>query len=59
MQSFEQPHDVTVSRDGIDVYVGDLGAKPTVYKFHRNMQSADDTVGMNAAGEDVDTETQI
>ncbi|KAH3841699.1 peptidyl-alpha-hydroxyglycine alpha-amidating lyase 2-like [Dreissena polymorpha] len=31
----EHPHDVTVSRDGINVYAGDIGQDPRVYKFER------------------------
>ncbi|WAR18934.1 AMDB-like protein [Mya arenaria] len=34
-KTFDEPHDVTVSRDGINVYVGDIGTQPTVYKFDR------------------------
>ncbi|XP_045156452.2 probable peptidyl-alpha-hydroxyglycine alpha-amidating lyase pgal-1 [Mercenaria mercenaria] len=30
-----QPHDVTVSRDGRDVFVGDIGRPPKVWRFSR------------------------
>lgn len=34
-QKFGQPHDVTVSNDGADVYVGDIGMGKKVWKFDR------------------------
>lgn len=36
-----QPHDVTVSPDGSDVYVGDIGKPARVWKFQRHTTSAD------------------
>lgn len=36
-QEFEQPHDVTVSHDGADVYVGDIGADSRVWKLSRRL----------------------
>jgi len=38
-QPFDQPHDVTVSRDGGSVYVGDIGKSTGVYKMNRAADS--------------------
>ena len=35
LQRFGQPHDVTVSRDGKDIYVGDIGQGQKVWKLDR------------------------